>query len=107
MPTHAASQQAIQQMYINGHFCYAYKFGIITNGLSIVCNITFYNKNFLSTHPDIVIEKKSNSPNEDKSFANSKALLPVLIDCSKTSFHRPYLLLIKSTKTNIFRILNL
>ena len=33
MPTHAASNQAIQQMYINGHFCYAYKFGIITNGL--------------------------------------------------------------------------
>ena len=23
MPTHAASNQAIQQMYINGHFCYA------------------------------------------------------------------------------------
>ena len=31
MPSHAASNQAIQQMYINGHFCYAYKFGIITN----------------------------------------------------------------------------
>ena len=37
MPTHAASNQAIQQMYINGHFCYAYKFGIITIcGSSIV-----------------------------------------------------------------------
>ena len=36
MPTHATSNQAIQQMYINGHFCYAYKFGIITNGLGIV-----------------------------------------------------------------------
>ncbi len=47
MPTHAASNQAIQQMYINGHFCYAYKFGIITNGLGIVRDITFYNKDFL------------------------------------------------------------
>lgn len=28
MPTHAASNPAIQQMYINGHFCYSYKFGI-------------------------------------------------------------------------------
>ena len=46
MPTHAASNQAIQQMYINGHFCYAYKFGIITNGLGIVRDITFYNKDF-------------------------------------------------------------
>ena len=51
MPTHAASNQAIQQMYINGHFCYAYKFGIITNGLGIVRDITFYNKDFLKKHP--------------------------------------------------------
>ncbi len=59
MPTHAASNQAIQQMYINRYFCYAYKFGIITNGLGIVRDITFYNKDFLKSHPDIVVEKKS------------------------------------------------
>lgn len=80
MPSHAASNQAIQQMYINGHFCYAYKFGVITNGLGIVRDITFYNKDFLNAHPDIVIEKKSVSPDEDKSLADLKALLPVLID---------------------------
>lgn len=80
IPTHAASNQAIQQMYINGHFCYAYKFGIVTNGLGIVRDITFYNKEFLKAHPDIVVEKKSDSPDEDKSLADSKALLPVLID---------------------------
>ena len=80
MPPHAASNQAIQQMYINGHFCYAYKFGILTNGLGIVRDITFYNKDFLNAHPDIVVEKKSDSPDEDKSLADSKALLPVLID---------------------------
>lgn len=80
MPTHSASNPAIQQMYINGHFCYAYKFGMITNGLGIVRDITFYNKGFLNAHPDIIIEKKSDSPDEDKSLADSKALLPVLID---------------------------
>ena len=80
MPTHAASNQAIQQMYINGHFCYAYKFGIVTNGLGIVRDVTFYNKEFLKAHPDIVVEKKSDSPDEDKSLADSKALLPVLVD---------------------------
>ena len=83
MPTHAASNQAIQQMYINGHFCYAYKFGIVTNGLGIVRDISFYNKDFLNAHPDIVVEKKSDSPDEDKSLADSKALLPVLIDFFK------------------------
>jgi len=83
MPTHAASNKSIQQMYINGHFCYAYKFGIVTNGLGIVRDITFYNKDFLNAHPDIVVEKKSDSPDEDKSLADSKALLPVLIDFFK------------------------
>ena len=43
MPSHAAVCPAIQQMYINGHFCYAYKFGIVTNGLGIVRDISFYN----------------------------------------------------------------
>ena len=80
MPTHAASNQAIQHMHINGHFCYAYKLGIVTNGLGIVRDITFYNKGFLKAHPDIVVEKKSDSPDEDKSLADSKALLPVLVD---------------------------
>ena len=80
MPTHAASNQAIQQMYINGHFCYAYKFSIITNKLGIVRDITFYNKEFLNAHPDIIVEKKLASLDEDKSLADSKALLPVLVD---------------------------
>lgn len=80
MPSHASSNQAIQQMYINGHFCYAYKFGLITNGLGIVRDISFYNKDFFKAHPDIVVKKKSDSPDEDKSLADSKALLPVLID---------------------------
>jgi hypothetical protein len=83
MPTHAKANAAIQQMYINGHFCYAYKFGIITNGLGIVRDITFYNKDFLNAHPDIVIEKKTDSPDEDKSLADSKALIPVLTDFFK------------------------
>lgn len=80
MPPHAASNPAIQQMYINGHFCYAFKFGIVTNGLGIVRDLSFFNQDFLKSHPDIVVEKKSDSPDEDKSLADSKALIPVLKD---------------------------
>ena len=83
MPPHAAANPAIQQMYINGHFCYAFKFGIITNGLGIVRDISFYNKAFLEAHPDIIIGKRSDSPDEDKSLADSKALIPVLKDFFK------------------------
>ena len=83
MPPHAAANSAIQQMYINGHFCYAFKFGIITNGLGIVRDISFYNKGFLNSHPAIVVGKKSDSPDEDKSLADSKALIPVRKDFFK------------------------
>ncbi|GMQ58357.1 hypothetical protein AN1V17_27520 [Vallitalea sediminicola] len=80
MPSHASSNPEIKQLYINGHFCYVFKFGIITNGLGIVRDISFYNKDFIDAHPDIVIDKKSDSPNEDKSLSDSKALIPVLSD---------------------------
>ena len=80
MPSHSSANPEIKQLYINGHFCYVYKFGLITNGLGIVRDITFYNKDFLASHPDIVVEKKSDSPDEDKSLSDSKALIPVLID---------------------------
>ncbi len=71
---------ALSPLHLDRIFCYAYKFGIITNGLGIVRDITFYNKHFLNAHPDIVIGKKSDSPDEDKSLADSKALIPVLKD---------------------------
>ena len=80
MPSHASSNQEIKQLYINGHFCYVYKFGIVTNGLGIVRDISFHNKHFLNTHPDIVIDKKSDSPDEDKSLHDAKSVIPVLKD---------------------------
>ena len=46
----------------------------------IVRDISFYNKAFLKEHADIVVEKKTDSPDEDKSLADSKALIPVLKD---------------------------
>lgn len=83
MPSHSSTNKDIKQLYINGHFCYVYKFGLITNGLGIVRDISFYSKDFLEAHPEIVIEKRSDSPDEDKSLHDSKALIPVLIDFFK------------------------
>ncbi len=45
---------------------------------SMILIIDFYNKEYLDSHPNIVVEKKSKSPDEDKSLANSKALIPTL-----------------------------
>lgn len=80
MPSHASANHEIKQLYINGHFCYVYKFGIITNGLGIVRNIAFYDKNYMKNHPDIIVEKKSDSPDEDKCVHDARLLIPTLKD---------------------------
>lgn len=80
MPSQAASSTDAKQMYINGHFCYADKFTIITNGLGIVRHIAFLDDVFKQKHPDIEIVKKSDSPDEDKSIGDSSALKPILQD---------------------------
>ena len=78
MPSCAHANPEIKQQYINSHFCYAYKFGLATNGLGIVRHIEFYDKDFFAAHPDIVLEKKSDSPDEDKSAHDTKLVIPTL-----------------------------
>jgi hypothetical protein len=41
MPSHASSNPEIKWLYISWHFCYVFKFDIITNGLGIVRHISF------------------------------------------------------------------
>lgn len=68
MPTHALTNPVIQQMYINRHFCYAFKFGIITNSFGIVRDISYYNKDFLKSNPDIIVELKFDFINEFRNY---------------------------------------
>ena len=80
MPSHASANPEIKQLFVNGHFCYVFKFGIITNGLGIIRHISFYNNDFMKSHPDIVVNKKSDSPDEDKCAHDSRILIPTLKD---------------------------
>ena len=80
MPSHASADETVKQLYINGHFCYVHKFGIVTNGLGIVRHISFLDDDFKVKHPELVIPKKSDSPDEDKSIGDSTSLQPVLND---------------------------
>lgn len=90
MPSSASANNDMKQLFINGYFCYVYKFAIITNGLGIVRNITFLDDDFKSKHPEIQIDKKSDSPDEDKSISDSKALRPVLTDYFKLHPNAPH-----------------
>jgi hypothetical protein len=83
MPSSASANPEIKQLYINGHFCYVYKFGLIINGLGIVRHIPFYNKDFFTAHPEIILEKNSDSPDEDKSAHDARLLIPTLKDFFK------------------------
>lgn len=80
MLSQAAYCSDIQQQYINGYFCYADKFAIHTNGLGIIRHIAFLGDGFKEAYPEMPAEKKSDSPDENKSFGNSSALHPVLAD---------------------------
>ena len=80
MPSHAAVSDDAKQMYINGHFCYAHKLAMVTNGLGIIRHISFLDDNFKDSHPELVVEKKTDSPDEDKTIGDSSALKPVIKD---------------------------
>lgn len=80
MPSQASSCADAKQQYINGHFCYADKFGMLTNGLGIVRHIAFLDDDFKNAHLEIEVDKKTDSPDEDKSLADSTSLRPILSD---------------------------
>jgi len=46
MPEFAEANPFVRQQYVNGHFCYAFKAGILTNGLGVVRDITFFDDVF-------------------------------------------------------------
>lgn len=82
MPETAAANPFVKQQYINGHFCYAHKAGILANGLGIVRDIAFFDDTFKRKHPQVV-SKKTDNPDLDKEIGDSTSLKPVLSDFFK------------------------
>ena len=79
LPDVSETNPDAKQQHINGHFCYAMKLGIITNGLGIPRHIEFFDDDFKARYPDTVV-KKSDSPDVDKEIGDSTSLKPVLTD---------------------------
>jgi hypothetical protein len=79
LPDTAEANPFVKQQYINGHFCYAFKAGILTNGLGIVRDITFFDDVFKNKYPEIVTQKSDN-PQLDKEVGDSVSLRPALIE---------------------------
>lgn len=79
LPETAEANPFVKQQYINGHFCYAHKAGILANGLGIVRGISFFDDDFKHRHPEVVTHKTDN-PEFDKEVGDSVSLGPVLSD---------------------------
>lgn len=82
MPPASKTNPYARQQYINGHFCYAAKVGILTNGLGVPRHIAFFDDEFRKNHPEIE-SVKTDSPDSDKEIGDSKSLEPVLSDFKK------------------------
>lgn len=80
LPKVAASNPAVKNQYINGHFCYAQKAAVISNGLGIVRHLELLDETFKQAHPEMQIEKQTSNPELDKEIGDSTALVPVLLD---------------------------
>ena len=70
LPETANANPSARQQYINGHYCYAHKVGIMTNGIGIIRDIAFFDDDFRKSHPDVV-SKKSGNPDLDKEISDS------------------------------------
>ena len=79
LPDEAECAPMARQQHINGHYCYSYKAGIITDGLGIVRHIAFFDDDFRKKHPEAVTPK-TDDPDKDKEIGDSTALRPVLED---------------------------
>lgn len=79
LPSASATNPDARQQYINGHFCYAAKIGIVTNGLGICRHISFFDDAFRKHHPE-VDAFAVDDPDLDKEVGDSTSLKPVLSD---------------------------
>ncbi len=73
MPKYAQANPNIKLDFVNGHFGYFYKFGILTNGFGIPLRIHFFDDDFYST-----INTDFDTPEDQKYTFDNASLKPVL-----------------------------
>lgn len=79
MPKFAQANPNIKLNFVNGHFGYFYKFGLLTNGWGIPLNIKFFDVDFYES-----LDKKDfDTPEEQKYFYDNASLKPVIVPFSE------------------------
>ncbi|MBU3177674.1 hypothetical protein KPL47_15185 [Clostridium estertheticum] len=73
MPKFARANHSIKLDFVNGHFGYFYKFGLITNVWGIPLNLKFFDKNFYNQ-----VDKEFDTPEDQKYCYDNASLKPVI-----------------------------
>ena len=74
LPKQSQANPSIKLDFVNGHFCYAYKLGLLTNGFGIPVGITFFDDDFYKPFQNISFQ----SPEEQKFAYDNASLRPAL-----------------------------
>ncbi|WDC85449.1 ISNCY family transposase [Caloramator sp. mosi_1] len=74
MPKYSQANPNIRLDFVNGHFGYFYKFGLLTNGWGIPLSIKFFEEDFYKS-----VEKEFSTPEEQKYFYDNASLKPVIV----------------------------
>ncbi len=89
MPKFAHANNSIKLDFVNGHFGYFYKFGLITNGWGIPLNFKFFDEAFYKP-----IDKEFETPEDQKYCYDNASLKPVI---------KPFLETLKNNSTFKFK----
>jgi len=73
MPKFAQANSSIKLDFVNGHFGYFYRFGLITNGWGIPLGLSFFDENFYKP-----IDKEFDTPEDQKYCYDNASLKPVI-----------------------------
>jgi len=73
MPKFAEANPNIKLDFVNGHFGYFYKFGMLTNGLGIPLSISFFDEDFYSS-----VDQEFETPEEQKHAYDNASLKSVV-----------------------------
>ena len=74
MPKFAEANPNIKLDFVNGHFGYFYKFGMLTNGLGIPLSINFFDEDFYSS-----VQQEFETPEEQKYAYDNASLKSVIV----------------------------
>jgi Transposase domain (DUF772). len=78
LPKTSVADKSIRQMYINGHFAYAHKLMLITDGLGIIKDIIFLDESFKDKYNVDLNYYNYDDLKEAKTASDSAALIPSL-----------------------------